>query len=253
MYKLLGWLSIIIVVLVAVLGVAQKADAKDLQKHSEALASVVAWLQKYLWILLPVLSGLLVVSKALREFIGAPWIKDSIHSVLSVISETVFAGEDNPDSAYDRVTLFRRKRFHLCWRRWPWQGWMVPVIRSGHTSQRMNTLFRAPDRPDEAEGVAGYCWANQKQVDINGLPLLTKASSPADFESYSNGTHTSVEWLENHLPQARAYFAFPIKAKGLPWGAVVIDSRSRIIGSRMRSITSIVGAILSELVERSGR
>jgi hypothetical protein len=253
MYKFLGWLSLIIAAFIAVLGFAQKAEPKELQKHSELLAHLVVWLQTYVWILIPILSGTLVLIKWLRDFIGAPWVKEAIHSVLDVISEVVFVGEDNIDSAYDRVTLFRRKPFHFCLRRWPWHGWLVPVIRSGHVSQKTTIIFRAPDRPDGAEGIAGYCWANQKQVEINGLPKLTSGSTMDDIQSYGKETHMDNEWVRTNLPQARAYFAIPIKAKGRPWGAVVVDSRYRILGSRLKSLTPIVGTVLSELVGRSGK
>jgi hypothetical protein len=254
MHRFLGWLSIAIIIALAALGFAQKADGKELQRHSENLAQFVGWLQRSVWLLLPLLTAALVLIKAWREFLGEPWVKSAIHSILTDMGDFVFAGEDNNQAAYDRVTLFRHKKIHVCWRTWPWDGWMVPVVRSGHTSQKLHVAFRAPDTPSEAEGIAGYCWAHQRQVEVNGLPQLSDVSQENDFEAYASNTYMSVDWVRIHKPQARAYFAFPVKVKGQPWGTVVIDTRSeRILANRAKSLTTIVGKALSELAQRSGR
>jgi hypothetical protein len=92
MYKALGWLNIAIALALAGLGFAQKADPKDLVQHSPLLATVVIGLQAHSWIFIPSLTALLLVFKWLRDFIGAPWVKSAIHSILSVLGEVVFAG-----------------------------------------------------------------------------------------------------------------------------------------------------------------
>lgn len=254
MYKVLGWLNVGVIIALAALGFAHKADAKELEQHSRLLAQYVLWCKTNSWILVPALSASLLVVKGTRDHVGAPWVRDAIHSILTVLGEVVFAGEDNPEAAYDRVTLFRRKAWHFSLRSLPWGGWLVPVVRSGHTSQKMNAVFRAPDQPSKVQGIGGYCWANQKQVEVNGLPKLTSASSPEDFSAYAAASHMPVEWVHENLPQARSYFAFPVKVRGRPWGAVVIDSRlERIVGTRLKTVTSIVGTALSELAEKSGR
>src|SRR5690242_8220396 len=84
MYKLANWTSILIAVLLAALGFAQKADLKELKAHSELLALIVAWLQKNVWILVPLLSGSLLFLKWLKSFLGEPWVKKAVHSFLTV-------------------------------------------------------------------------------------------------------------------------------------------------------------------------
>lgn len=236
------------------IGGLQKADTESISRLATAaprLASFAVGLQQASWWLLPTL---LIVSGGLgllKKLLGPPWLWQTVHSYLDVFREDVF--NFGPDDAvhHHRVTLF--KYVGWCWRleKWPWSGWLVPVERSGHTTQSQISVFRAPDDADHAEGVAGMTWARRGQVMVSHLPDLEASPSDDAFRAYSRATGVSVADLKRKVPRARSYCGLPVEVKGNLWGVLIFDSRSPDgINHDSQVLFRPLGKYLGKLLER---
>lgn len=215
--------------LVVVLGGLQKAD---LDKFQAAL-NPPAWLISSLvsvkdngWWILPVVSIFAGAIGLLRKLLGSPWLWSYVQTLLNTMAQSAFNVKETDGGHYHRVTLFKHVPWLWCCRKWPWNGWLVAVERSGHTSQSGIAYFRAPDNADQAEGVAGITWARNKMVMISNLPDLRDSPADEDFEAYSKATFVSVARLRASLTGSRAFCGVPIEVKGRLWGVLVLDSRS---------------------------
>ena len=209
-------------------------------------SSVVTVTQKYGW--WAILFG------GLAGEGGTSWIKakesslmtNALNAILSEFREEVFGSEAGQHGDH-RVTLFQYRR--TCWRvmwqraKWPRGGWLVPVARPGHTSQRSYAVFRAPDNPGKLEGIAGKAWgANSKTFEVFDLPDLSEArnskKSPL-VKGYANGSHISERWVRRRIKKkgllARSIMGFTVeRPDGTEWGVLVLDSKKpHINGQRI--------------------
>lgn len=214
---------------IIVVGGIQRADLNYIgtkQILPVGLANYATGLQQTAWITLPLLVVLSGILGLLRKHLGSPWLWDTVHHHLDVIRKAAFDIQPGDGGHYHRATLFKFQQWRWCWKKWPWDGYLVPVERSGHTTRSGVSVFRAPDQADQCEGIAGRAWANNQLVTVSGLPALSNAAPQEDFEIYSRNTGVSIEWLRQRLPQARSLCGVPIDVKGRPWGVLVLDSRS---------------------------
>ena len=179
----------------------------------------------------PAVAGL---SKWWLERRESKWIKKIVHDLLTAYGDQIF-GSMGGATHHHRVTLFVHKHFALKgtwpWRkgRMPWSGWLVPVVRSGHTTQKVKARFLAPDEADRSEGIAGMTWCNQSVVTAPTLPVLTAKSPATDIDLYGAGTGIGSDWIRDRLKRGET---LPQSLRGLPvevsqdkWGVVVLDSR----------------------------
>jgi len=117
-------------------------------------------------------------------------------------------------------------------------------------------LFRAPDNPNAAEGIAGRTWAIGKIVLVDNLPDLSVNSSqkPADLELYAEKTGVKVAWLKEALRKqqflARSFCGIPVEVKGRLWGVIVVDSRRPKIVAAEETYR-LVSRVLGKLLERA--
>jgi hypothetical protein len=171
-----------------------------------------------------------------------------------------------------RVTLFQYKKTY--WGLWknrrywtyrffpwsfdrnPWSGWLVPVSRSGYTSQKPKAIFWAPDDSVKSEGIAGVAWATSSAVHREKLPKITKSSSDVNCDKYCEITGTLRSVLESYKSDdkvpARSFYSFPILSKGgEPWGVVVIDSQSQtgILVEEVQRAVTVSCPVLAVLLE----
>lgn len=117
---------------------------------------------------------ILAVATTGKSWLGNRWAKESLQAFLNDFRKVAFRNGAKGAEFHDQVTLFKYKKWLWCpllWkRRKPWSGWLVPVMRSGHTTKNTSTVFWAPqDYPDKAEGVAGVAWAQNGVVTVNNL------------------------------------------------------------------------------------
>lgn len=158
----------------------------------------------------------------------------TIQSVVSEFSDQMFGSLGGGKDEH-RATLFVYRGFAV-WRTWPWtfdrhpwSGWLVPVIRSGHTTQKVRSRFLAPDKASNCEGIAGLTWRNRATQTVTGLPQLTEQSPQSDKESYCAKTKIPLEWLNQRLSQReslpRALRGIPVEVDNRVWGVIVLDSQ----------------------------
>ena len=248
--------QVVAIIVSATLSGSLKADPNKLNGTWALLAPLLVWIQDRAWIFLLVLGAFLGASEIVRKVIGPPWVWDAVHYYLDVFQEYAFP-EQAGDMLHDhRVTLFKYVRWRWCFRRWPWSGWLVPVERSGHTTQRTSTAFRAPDDASQTEGVAGATWASKWAVPVGELPDMSGQPSAQDIQSYAEKTFVTAEFVRMYMgkgrPLARSFLGIPVEVKGKRWGVVVMDSKREMhVSPRYLNLYTIISRFLSKLLEKA--
>ena len=238
-------------ILVALVGASLKADPSKWSVWSALAGRTLLWLQSTAWLTLPLLTLGFGSAQLLRRLLGPPWAWGVIHYLLDQFQGYVFAGKGNEPLHFHRVTLFKYRRWRVCFSRWPWSGWLTPVERSGHTTKRRISVFRAPDDADCAEGIAGQTWARNQVVVVSDLPSLEGTPSPQDIHEYAKRSWVSADWAERRPPLARSFCGIPVQTKGKLWGVIVIDSRGeKIAGTRSVGRYTLVSRFLGKLLEK---
>jgi len=194
-------------------------------------------------------------STAARRAVGPPWIWDAIHSNLDSFRDYAFPDQQGDMLHEHRVTLFKYVRWHWCFKKWPWSGWLVPVERSGFTTRRTSAAFRAPDDANEVEGVAGATWASKSAVPVPELPDISAQSPAEQIAEYAKKSFVSKAWVEAYIkkgrPLARSFLGIPVDVRGKRWGVIVLDSRRDMRNSAMKlNLYTILAKFLSTLLER---
>lgn len=189
------------------------------------------------WYVVPILNALFVLCIAFRKLIGEPWVWKFIQKTLDVFQKELF--HKNEPVFDHRITIFRRVSWASPFktRRWkiwkkencPFSGWLIPVARSHHVTQKNATVFLCPDDPKESEGIAGLAFVQKGTLVVDNLPDLSDNSTDEDIKKYSSETNIDPDFLikriADHKPNARSFYAFVIERKDEPWGVVVLDSR----------------------------
>lgn len=268
LYYVCSSLQFIALVLAAGVGATPKIGLKSwpIDWHSpiQALKDSAGWA-------VPILIFAAGVFKVTAYMIGPPHVWKSIHRLLDSFRNEIFEIGDEKEMYKHRITLFKRVSF-CCKRRpgshwaWPWgvgrhpfSGWLVPVERSGHTKQRTNTVFLAPDNADNVEGIAGRVWAGQRTTLISDLPDLKSSGSDADIRDYAIRANVTEEWVRARLSSgktcSRSICCISLEIKGEPWGVIVLDSTSpKAINGRKHGwamFEKMAPVVLGELLKRA--
>ena len=233
-----------------------RADPKHLTGVWQVFVSPLMWIQDRAWLFLIAIGIFIAAATAARRAVGPPWVWDAIHSNLDSFRDYAFPDQPGDMLHEHRVTLFKYVRWHWCLRKWPWSGWLVPVERSGHTTRRTNTAFRAPDDANDAEGVAGVTWASKSALPIHELPDLSGQPSSEEVADYAKKTFVSQEWVEAYIKRgrmlARSFLGIPVEVGGKRWGVLVLDSKREMRNSpRNLNLYTILSKFLSKLLERA--
>lgn len=231
-------------------------------------AHTIAWLQSYsfpIWLSL----GILSILGWLLRWRGDPWIWDKLQVLLDKFQEIAFSSYANHIKDHHRVTLFKYKKWH--WRistpmtkgtwpwtkdRLPWSGWLIPILRSGRTSQKTKAVFMAPDNGNLAEGVAGKAWVANNIIVAPNLPNLSSSSSDQQIARYAKRTTCPAPIVKDYVARGRdlprSIGAIPIEVNNVPWGVLVLDSREEkgVTPELLNSYTLIVNSI-SQLLEKA--
>ncbi len=184
-----------------------------------------------------------------------PWLWTTVHKLLTSFQRDIFQAELSRGDPMDlhRLTLFKRLRFR-CWVcKWPWSGWLVPIERSGHTTQSTAAVFRAPDEAKRAEGVAGNTWRASVVIFRENLPDVSSAAAPPqDVADYARQTWTTPELVARRRPSARSYVGIPLDVNGKPWGVVVLDSTDAACKRSDADLRAyaLLQAVLGKILER---
>jgi len=233
-----------------------KADPSNLQGFWAFFVSPLKWTQDRAWIILMVLAVYILVAEVVRKTMGPPWVWRAIHNLLDIIQEYAFRDHADAMLHDHRVTLFKYVKWRVCFRRWPWSGWLLPVERSGHTTRSKVAIFRAPDDAAHAEGIAGAAWASRGAVPVLGLPDLEHDSTDENIRAYAEKTFVSEEWVKKYLaagkPLALSFVGVPVEVNGKRWGVIVLDSKSDIhSGPTVLRLYTLFSRMLGELLERT--
>lgn len=198
------------------------------------------FLQRNAWPALPLLLIAGSVFGFVARRLGDTPARTALGALLEHMREDVFGEHQEDPSHYHRVTLFRKQtwtwRFMYLdgWRPrflgWPGGGWLVPVMRSGHTTQKARSRWSVPDAADNAVGIAGWTWNKDGVTAVQKLPCIAEycdgEPSDADYEIYAVKSHVPEAWARSRRPEQRSLCGFPVKARGKRWGVLVLDSRA---------------------------
>jgi hypothetical protein len=225
--------------------------------------SIALWIQGVVpeWLLFACLVYF-AVADVITGRLKSPQTWDALHGSLDNLRDYFFRGIEGP-LHHHRVTLFEWKVWSWNWRvwsirkkRWPWSGWLVPIVRSGHTTQRSGTRFFASRTSSEpAEGFAGLVWARNQTLVLNGLPDLHSSPSEDDFERYARAAFATKKWLKQRLREnkrcARSFCGMPVEVNNRIWGVIVIDSDIEKLpdSSELQDIYGLLGQLLGNMLQ----
>lgn len=209
-----------------------KADVTiSTEKYGLFIGETLAAFQSNAWLIIFFSTCAIVVLNIVSRLIGEPWRWNAVQLVLDKFRDSVYLESFPGDPVhYHRVTLFKHVQFLARFKSWPWSGWLVPMARSGHTNQISNSIFKAPDDADKAEGVAGLAWSSKQTESISQLPEISKTSAEDILLEYSTATNVNVGVVKRRLqksrPNPRSLIAVPIEVNNRVKWIVVLDSRS---------------------------
>lgn len=237
-------------VALVVIAASLKIDSSSYDNSWALVGRAVKWLQNISPVTLLILVLVYGLSQFVRKRISA-WVWEMAEYVLDEFRLVAFPKSGNEPVHYHRVTLFQAVHWYWKW----WHRYLIPVARSGHTTQRSNSVFRIPDDADRVEGVAGQTWALDTVLSVYDLPDLQGNPTEEQFNEYARRTFVTVEYLkqtDRTLP--RSLCGVPVDVGGKRWGVIVVDSRSeKQLTQNVRGVYSFVGRMLGKLLERAGR
>jgi hypothetical protein len=244
----------------ASIGGFSQSQPTDFGSMAATVEPIILWSTHHKW-LAPLLTLCIGLVAFVKKEIGDPWIWESIKHALDQMQEYAFEEQNVGGRHRNRVTLFKRVKWKWSTEkgsnkifkvRKPWGGWLVPIARSGHVTQKASVIFRASDDPNEAEGVAGQAWVLNAVVVRENLPNVNCRCTDDEITEYARKTWVSVEWLRIEKSTARALIGIPVNVKGGVWGVIVVDSQSPTIENQNQIIESyrLTASILGKLLER---
>lgn len=232
--------------LMVLLGLLSGADFSrpSFSRWPEEILGIIVFLKDYSLALYFFIVVLFFYS-LLAQRAGDPWIREKIQYLIDGVRDRLYEdfGTDRLDE--HRVTLFKRTSFAWKIRRpgsrkhwpygdgyFPWSGWLMPVLRSGHTAQTSSSAFLAPsgELSHKVKGVVGRAWASKNTIVVDNLSEIRQDSALRTKESYASKTFCEIDWVERCLDQnrqpPRSIGAIPIEVHGKIWGALVLDSKA---------------------------
>lgn len=220
-------------IIVVIVSSSLKANVPDIP----FLSSVIVHCQHNAWWIIMLFTIAGGLSHYLNSLIGSPGNWRIVQHILDQYREEVFGKDENTKEDaehFHRITLFKHSKWRWALERWPWSGWVVPVARSGsRTKTNIQCFLASKECPDDAKGVAGQTWARNREVTVCGLPDLSIDNPPEnDIIEYAKKAFVTEVWIRNRMRtnrrglQCRSLLGICIEVKGVPWGALVIDSRN---------------------------
>jgi hypothetical protein len=252
-----SWITGIIIILLSTANQAIKNEWTTVTNPS-ALGDIFGWLNQYSWFIAP---GTLLYGglKFTTNRIGQPWIYRHVHTILDSAREYVFSDRSSMLHQH-KVTLYKRVTWYWkfkckpwSYRYFPWSGWLIPIVRSGHTQQNPKAVFMAPtNNADRAEGIAGKTWLCNKMVSIYGLPDVSGNCSEGATVHYAQSTNVTPNWVSQNKPPAKSLCGIPVEVEGEVWGVMVFDSREdkEIPKTRIDTFVKLQNKSLTKILER---
>ncbi|MDX1751189.1 MAG: hypothetical protein R3271_12800 [Methylophaga sp.] len=165
-----------------------------------------------------------------------PIVWKALQAQIDKLQKIAFPNHTNDVNDNHRVTLFKFTRScnNKCAKRYKKRitknsGWLVPVIRSGHTGKETKAKFFAPDAGIDAEGIVGMCWSSEYVQYQDNLPNVSSASGQRTKERYCRRSNMPIEMLDEYVKTGKklacSILAYPVLSRaGDRWGVIVFDS-----------------------------
>lgn len=213
-----------------------------------------------------------------------PWVLEKVKFILDNYRNKCFEQFKKDAEDHHRVTLFCCERSLLLWHKhwsatnslfpwgakpalsrkfWPCRSrWLIPILRSGDTSQETSALFYVCDDSDKVEGIAGLAWATKQPIVLADLPDLTNIKQETKkrrqelLAEYSTKTRCDISFVQSYVERKRALprsiAAVPVMVKDHVWGVIVLDSR-RPDGVSNESVGNyeLTVAVIGQLLEKA--
>lgn len=253
------------------LGVFSEVDSSRLPFSSwpEVILRVIDYLNDWS-LLLYALAVIMLAYGPLARKAGDPWIWEKIQYLIDGMRDRLWEDLESARMDEHRVTLFQRKSFVLFLMKpgasilwpyglgcFPWSGWLVPVLRSGHTAQASRSIFLAPSggTSHKVEGVVGKAWASKTTIIIDSLNKIRQNSAIKTKKTYADKTFCDVDFVDRYLTQnrtpPRSIGAIPIEVHGNIWGALVLDSQepdgvTKEKTNQFKLTTELIGQLLEK-------
>lgn len=243
-YRIFNFLYVTAMVCMPIVATSSKLTPELLLKFKEWFepsASILGYIHNIAWWLTLVLGLVAATSKYICTRIGEPWVWATLQTMVEDLRKNAFTANTDGPAHHHRVTVFRHVKWRfrngkgvtslVPWTSGPhvWSGWLVPVLRSCHTTQRSKSVFLAPDN-GRSEGIAGQTWAAKGTVYKAGLPNLEVAPTKNDIALYAKETLVTTNFIKNRMSNgqtlARSYCGIPVEVKNRLWGVIVLDSMS---------------------------
>ncbi len=234
-----------------------KADVSKIPAGLSFVIPTIVGIQGRSWFLGPICGIVAGGCVLIRKRIGEPWVWGAIHHLVNTYRDFVFADERQENLHHHRVTLFRHYRwweYPCCFKR-PFGSRLIPVARSGHTTQQSNIAFLVPDDADKSEGFAGKVWATFSTLIVSDLPDLSANPTDEKIKEYAKKVFCTEDWVRDRMIRnrimGRSFCGIAIRVKGIEWGVIVIDSRSpKSIKKLGEKTYDLMGRSLGKLLER---
>lgn len=207
------------------------------ERFQDWRSNVLTFNKDNLWWIVPLFAALAGVAAFIKTHFGTTNSWKVVTALLEEYRKAVFADrntlESDPDH-FNRVTLYKHVKWRWMFCLWPWSQWVVPVARTGHTTQTWRIpRFKAPTGdPDNAKGVAGHAFAANSIIAIDNLPDLKNSPGKKSIVKYGRMAFVDEKWVRKKLKKGscsiRSMVGVPIEVKGEIWGAIVVDSRHPI-------------------------
>lgn len=233
-------------------GIAFKLPAEQVEILSQK-NWLAAQLFTNLWWVMPLVLVLLPVTEAFRRWVEKQTLWPLVKAVLEDFKARLYPTSKGDPAFAHRITLFRYCKWTVRWRaiREMGLGWVRIVERTGHTTQNSRTVFRAPNDPDRAEGMAGSTWVANQLLFVEHLPDLSASNWESKAPKYAADTKCSLEEIKRRRPKSRSMCGIPVEVKGRVWGVLVIDSRdSTLPRAEIEAHYQMAAKYLSRLLER---
>ncbi len=228
--KPLSWASWLAALGAAIIAATLKADTSSYSQWPLFLSGIT-FLRGSAWWTLPATTIVAAGSQQLRSRIGSRYRWKTVQVLVDHYREETFGkNEHTKDDPlhFHRVTIFKQCRWRLWFVRWPWSGWMIPVVRSNYATKSRISCFRASlDDPYSTCGIAGQAFVSCKRISVSDLPdLCVPQTTDDDFKRYAERTFVTTEVLRDDPPSSRSLLGIPIELNGTLWGSIVLDSQN---------------------------
>jgi hypothetical protein len=229
------------VILTPIAGAIGTANVEFLAKAPKPLDQWLGWVNEQTAVVVLTLSIVLGLVQYGRRRLLDRWVWSLAQKVLDRLADDRFGKLVGDGRHQHRATLFQFRQWKFwiwpprdaLWY-WPWgkgrgprSGWLQPVLRSGHTSQKSRTVFLAPDN-GTAEGVAGRIWSERNSRTLCTEQVPKGTEDAANIVAYATQTLVSTQWVDAQLREERRlpcwFLGVPVEVAGRVWGVLLLDS-----------------------------